>query len=132
MFWRSGGTGSGGVRRREPLNEEEASPGTTVRVVCPDCGEVTVAICALEVEIGNDTAASSYSFACPTCSGRVRRETSVQVVNILFAEGVRIRVREVPQEAYEAHSGPPISWDDLLDFHISLEGEGWFDSLRES
>jgi hypothetical protein len=27
------------------------------------------------------------------------------------------------------HEGPPVSWDDLLDFHGLLEQDDWFDRL---
>jgi hypothetical protein len=32
----------------------------------------------------------------------------------------------VPFELLEAHTGPPLSWDDLLDFKPALEGGGPF------
>jgi hypothetical protein len=35
----------------------------------------------------------------------------------------------VPAEALEVRSGPPIDYDDLLDFHEMLERGDWVDDL---
>jgi hypothetical protein len=35
----------------------------------------------------------------------------------------------VPAEALELHSGPPITHDDLLEFHELLDGDTWFEEF---
>ena len=41
-----------------------------------------------------------------------------------------MRVWELPAELEEEKSGPAISWDDVLDFHMLLDGDAWFDQLK--
>ena len=43
-----------------------------------------------------------------------------------------IRASCVGCELAEHHEGPPISHDDLLDFHALLQTDGWLDSLVRS
>lgn len=103
--------------------------GTRVRAVCPTCGEVTLAIEVIEVQIWPDTGEGTYTFSCPSCGRLVQREAAREVVAVLFSEGVRTRVHEMPTELFERPPGPPISWDDLLDFHTLLESDSWLDHL---
>ena len=37
----------------------------------------------------------------------------------------------MPAELAEVHSGAPIDYDDLLDFHLTLKRDDWFGSLLE-
>ncbi len=49
-----------------------------------------------------------------------------------MSAGVRTEVWHQPAELFEVHVGPPITADDLLDFHVMLERHDWFDRLAES
>ena len=102
---------------------------TTIRAVCPRCGEVTLGSHDMEVQVCAQTQEGSYTFHCPVCTLPVRREADRRVVQILVSGGVKVRVWELPAELYESHDGPPISWDDLLDFHALLSTDSWFDQL---
>ena len=102
---------------------------TTIRAVCPDCGEVTLPSSAMEVQVCAQTQEGSYTFACPVCSHPVHRPADRRVVQILVSGGVKVRIWELPAELFETHDGPPISWDDVLDFHALLDTDAWFDRL---
>ena len=90
---------------------------TTIRAVCPTCGEVTLTSADMEVQVCAETQAGSYTFSCPACALCVRHEADRRVVQILVSGGVKVRVWELPAEMYELHRGGPITWDDILDFH---------------
>ena len=42
-----------------------------------------------------------------------------------------MQVWRLPAELHEAHSGSAFVPDDLLDFHLLLQEDGWFDRLAE-
>lgn len=98
---------------------------TTIKANCPACGEISlepadVTLCTIadaEVE-------SFYAFDCPGCALNVRKRADDRVVRLLRSAGV----------AWGGHTrpvGPPLTPDDLLDFHGLLQTDDWFDRLRE-
>ena len=103
---------------------------TTIRAICPRCGEVTITSAEMEVQVCAQTQEGSYTFACPACTQPVHRDADRHVVQILVSGGVRVRVWELPAELDETKSGPPITWDDILDFHQLLEDERWIERLQ--
>ena len=105
---------------------------TTIRAVCPTCGEVTLPASAMEVQLCAQTQAASYSFACPACSEVVRRDADRRIVHILVSGGIKVRVWELPGELLEDKHGPTITWDDVLDFHDLLQTDTWFEGLVTS
>ena len=105
---------------------------TTIRAVCPRCGEVTLTAGDVEVQVCAQTQEGSYTFSCPACTQPVQRDADRRVVQILVSGGVKVRVWELPAELYESKTGPPISWDDLLDFHAVLESDSWFERLEST
>jgi len=50
-------------------------------------------------------------------------------VDLLVSSGVRMQVWRLPAELSEARVGPPLKHDDLLDFHLLLQGDGWFEGV---
>ena len=104
---------------------------TTIRAICPRCGEVTLPSSAMEVQVCAQTQEGSYTFSCPVCSEPVRRDADRRVVQILVSGGVKVRVWQIPAEISEPKSGPSITWDDVLDFHILLGSESWFENLLD-
>ena len=103
---------------------------TTIRAVCPRCGEVTLTSADMEVQVCAQTQEGSYSFACPACTLPVHRDADRRVVQILVSGGLKVRVWELPAELEEEKSGPAITWDDVLDFHMLLDDDAWFDNLK--
>ena len=46
-----------------------------------------------------------------------------RIVDLLVASGVELSTWTLPGELYEERSGPPLTHDDLLDFHLMLDGD---------
>jgi hypothetical protein len=100
---------------------------TTIKATCPDCGEI--ALSPKDVVLRLRTAGSTYGFSCPGCCAYIQKRAGNRVVRLLLSGGVVPSVEDIPAEALEPRSGPPIGYDDLIDFHELLEGEGWLQGL---
>ena len=93
----------------------------TIRATCPQCGDVELGPGDLSVRDLGDLP-GWYTFSCPACDDAVLKTASPRVVALLTRAGVRL-VPDAPAELDEAHDGPPITHDDLLDFHrLILDG----------
>jgi hypothetical protein len=75
------------------------------------------------------TGVSGYSFQCPTCQVLVSKDAAERVVAALTAVGVPVWRWSLPAELSEPKMGPPINHDDLLTFHLALEGGDWQSEL---
>ena len=84
--------------------------------------DLTVRVCA-------DDERGSYCFKCPECQRAVAKEASRRIVDLLVSSGVRMQVWRLPAELGETRVGPPLLPDDLLDFHLLLQEDGWFDKF---
>ncbi len=71
-----------------------------------------------------------YAFQCPRCNIRTTKDATERIVELLRSAGVETTEWRDPVELLEPHSGPPISPNDLLDFHTLLEGQHWFEDLQ--
>lgn len=109
--------------------EKPEAKVTTIRATCPTCGEVELTPDDIELRVCTHAPASYYQFECPLCSEEIQKPADDRVVQLLISGGVPATVWELPQEVRESHDGPPLTTDDLLDFHILLEQPDWFDSL---
>ena len=74
-------------------------------------------------------AAHDSKVRCPDCQRAVAKDASRRIVDLLVSSGVRMQVWRLPAELAESRVGPPLTPDDLLDFHLHLAGEGWFEEL---
>jgi hypothetical protein len=102
---------------------------TTIRANCPSCGDVQLTAGDLTVRVCADDERGSYCFRCPDCRQAVAKEASRRIVDLLISSGVRMQVWRLPAELGESRIGPPLTPDDLLDFHLLLAGNTWFDDL---
>jgi hypothetical protein len=59
----------------------------------------------------------------------VTKPADPRIIDLLVSSGVRLSVWQLPAELSEPREGPPISYDDLLDFHFELQRDGWFDRM---
>ena len=59
------------------------------------------------------------------------KDASKRIVDLLVSSGVRMEVWRLPAELSEPHVGPTLSPDDLLDFHLMLERDDWFDEVED-
>ncbi|MGH3441795.1 MAG: hypothetical protein ACRDUY_07085 [Nitriliruptorales bacterium] len=119
---------------------------TTIRATCPTCGEVDLTpddirltvVRTTRAEVGPD---SHYTFTCPSCDESVAKPATERIARLLMGGGVETGVVD---RSHPAASGrrpthpesPPegrhFTADDLLDFHLLLEEDGWFDLLERS
>lgn len=85
----------------------------------------------LIVRVCSDDERGSYTFRCPDCHMPVAKDASRRIVDLLVGSGVRMQVWRLPAELHEAHAGPTLTPDDLLDFHLLLQTDGWFEQVAE-
>lgn len=109
---------------------------TTIKATCPTCGEVSLTPADIELHVdptGAETA--SYAFRCPHCTDIVCKPADERVVRLLVSGGVQPHragepVAETPRRTLaQRHAGPPLTPDDLIDFHALLERDDWFQQL---
>ena len=102
---------------------------TTIRATCPTCDEVELTPDDIDLRVDPQGARDSYyAFACPTCTGRVRKRADDRIVRLLASGGVAVKDMGVePSKRYE---GPALTYDDLLDFHDLLQSDDWFGELE--
>ena len=98
---------------------------TTIKVTCPDCGDIDLHPVDLELNVAPTWA--TYKFRCSECGETVRKSADTEIVDLLSNAGVPTSV--IPAEALEARNGPAISYDDVLDFALALRDEATFESL---
>ena len=108
---------------------------TTIKATCPGCGEVGLMPGEIELRVdrsGGD--GSFYAFTCPSCLEVVRKPADDRVIRLLISGGVHVLSLEAPtrprpRSLAERFDWPPITHDDLLDFHGLRERDDWFDEL---
>jgi len=125
--------------RDDDLDDRE--PETRIRATCPDCGEVELTPPQVELRVGRLGRRRLYQFTCPSCALLVTKPADRRIVRLLASAGVATRLpgsgpsagtgvdtarADLPAEALEPHSGPPLTWDDLLDFHFVLQAPDWW------
>ena len=93
---------------------------TTIKASCPTCGEVELTPADVSLIVCSHAPLSYYCFSCPSCTDSVRKPADDHVVSLLVSGGVSATVWEVPAEALEPHTGPVLTYDDLLDFALHL------------
>lgn len=105
----------------------------TISTRCPSCRQDIVFQaddCAL---LGDaDGKPVAYAFVCSHCGEPVVRRADQRAVAMLVAAGASCRgatEQVVAVHPEQPASGPPLTADDLLDFHLLLEGACWFEQL---
>lgn len=96
-------------------------PSSTIRVACPWCGsiglppgEVRCAQAVREAEPG------LCEFNCPTCGRLIILPATPAGVAAARDVGAAELRGPVPRELLEAHGGPTLSWDDVLDLRLAV------------
>jgi hypothetical protein len=105
----------------------------TVEANCPSCGVVRLAPGEFVVQVCVDHQWSAYSFRCPECGLREAKPADHHIVDLLTSAGARVDLCHRPDELREpAPDGVPrVSYDDLLDFHLLLQRDDWFERLEQ-
>ena len=96
-------------------------------VQCPACAEVELASDELWLVLPS-AGDAHYDFFCPECGDLVRHVAGPSAIAFL-APLVAVEEMEVPSEALEPKSGPPLTVDDLLDFARDLARGEWSEEL---
>lgn len=105
---------------------------TTIRANCPHCGDVQLRSQDLTVRVTSGHEHGSYTFICPSCSRAVAKDASKRIVDLLISTGVDVIVTKMPAELNEIHTGAAINADDILDFHLMLQEDDWFEDLSRT
>jgi predicted RNA-binding Zn-ribbon protein involved in translation (DUF1610 family) len=110
---------------------------TTIRTTCPRCGEVDMGPDAISLSVRSNGREGSYRFTCPSCEDDVEKRADRKIVALLVSAGVDIEPTdeqdggpphpELFDDLGEARTdlGPPISADDLIEFHYLLEDDAY-------
>lgn len=93
---------------------------TTIKASCPMCGDVELKPAQLRLVVASVPDRSYYAFHCTQCTDEVRKPADEEIVALLVSGGVRAERWVIPAEALEAHGGPALSYDDVLDFALAL------------
>jgi hypothetical protein len=92
-----------------------------LEVMCPRCGPVRAQAAAARCgDAGGGVALCEV--ACPGCAAQIFARTTTQVAETIVSYGAT-KDPHAPLELLEAHTGPPLTWDDLLDLHNDLSRE---------
>lgn len=94
---------------------------TTIKASCPSCGDVELTPPQVRLVVCSVKAWSYYAFTCGSCLEEVRKPAGRDVVALLISGGVIAEPWSVPAEALEEHTGPALSYDDVLDFALWLD-----------
>jgi ribosomal protein S27E len=103
---------------------------TIIKADCPSCGEIDLQPSGVDLQWCSHAPASFYRFTCPGCAEVVTKHADGGVAQLLISAGVRPTLWHLPEELNEIRGGPAFTLDDVIDFHVLLETEDWFDALR--
>lgn len=92
-----------------------------IKATCVMCGEIELSPAEIRLVVCTRPQLSFYSFNCGKCQNEVRNSATSQIITLLSGGGVAIETWVIPAEALEEHPGPPISYDDVLDFALAMK-----------
>lgn len=92
-----------------------------IRVTCCDCDQ-DVMVPSDQVSLLCAGGVTTYGFECTHCGSHVVRVASSTALAALANGGVRPRLVPLSRPEIEGQppSGPPITYDDVLDFGLAL------------
>lgn len=108
----------------------------TISTRCPSCCKDIDLVDGEGALLGGaDGQPVAYAFQCPECGELTVRRVGPRGVQLLLAGGVSaegpcedsLRVLHPEQPP----PGPALTFDDLLDFHVLLNEDGWFARLAD-
>jgi hypothetical protein len=103
--------------------KEVAMSSAHFSINCPECGDLELAAEQLWLVLPS-LGEAHYDFICPTCDEHVRHVAGEAAIAFLAAL-IAVEEIDVPAEAIEPKSGPPLTVDDVLDFSLELESGDW-------
>ena len=109
---------------------------TTIRTTCPRCGEVDMGPESILLSVLEGGREGTYRFTCPTCMDDVEKRADRKIVALLVSAGVDVSTsrgfdmdevqpafEELLPAPEEIPDGPPLSADDLIEFHFLLQDD---------
>lgn len=96
---------------------------------CPQGGDYPVEARLARVAV-KPSGEPFIEFPCPGCRNYVACPLEERSALRLIGLGLRGTAFRPPAEVIEVHEGPPLSPDDLLDFHLFLGEPDWLDRLK--
>lgn len=116
---------------------------STIRAQCPQCGTVAlVPLTALTITVApRPGGLGRCVFVCRACGGEGWWPVDQRQAEVLRRQGTRLSPRAQAQQDHPARwawrearrpQGPPLTHDDLLDLHLLLQRDDWFDQLLAS
>jgi hypothetical protein len=102
-------------------------------VTCRDCGDVVVPVNRCQLRRCDDGGAHSLAYRCRACGNcDVVANLHANEISELLDAGLTVVAWRLPAEMSEArYVGTAMTLDDLLDFHLLLEHENWWDTLLD-
>jgi predicted RNA-binding Zn-ribbon protein involved in translation (DUF1610 family) len=121
---------------------------TKIRASCPSCGEVDLTPPDVTLHIVRSSeglvgAGSNYRFCCPDCEEVVTKPADERIAKLLTTGGVPVEQGEgsddeaalvealKPPHPELPPPGPRLTPDDLLDLHLLLASDDWFELLLD-
>jgi predicted RNA-binding Zn-ribbon protein involved in translation (DUF1610 family) len=106
---------------------------TNIRTNCPRCGEVEMEAAVVLLTVDEASGEGSYSFVCPECLEVVEKPADQKIVTLLLSAGVEVhrstQEAEIVMSSRRTPDAPPLTADDLIDFHFLLSRDDWFTQL---
>jgi hypothetical protein len=102
---------------------------TKIKAECPRCGNVRLTPPEVTVRVCTDDGQGAYRFRCPTCETAALHEASPAICSLLRQAGCAEEAWSLPAELDERPTGPTLTADDLLDFHLLLRDDDWAKEL---
>jgi hypothetical protein len=104
---------------RNDRGEGSSTEEAWVQAGCLWCGTVEFGLHELRVHVAGDDE-GLLEFTCPVCGRLNVRALGRAELASLTRAGAAPSEGPAPFELLEEHSGPPITWDDLIDFHEAV------------
>jgi hypothetical protein len=104
---------------RKDRGGESSTEQAWVQAGCLWCGTVEFALHDLRVHVAADDE-GLLEFSCPLCGRLNVRALGRAELDSLTGLGAMPSQGPAPFELLEEHTGPPITWDDLIDFHQAV------------
>ncbi len=126
----------------------------TIRAKCPSCTQevdlrptdITLHLTPPETNVigwSAEDPGSSYAFGCPVCGDLAVKPAGPRVIELLIEGGVEVSTEDTaPWQGHRASvaddrpphpesppAGAPLTYDDLLDLHLLLEEDSWYEQL---
>jgi hypothetical protein len=98
---------------------QRPASGTLALVRCAWCGPEELPLERVQIT-ARSPREGLFEFRCPSCERLNIRALEPADLSTLVEVGVSPGRGPAPFELLEEHRGPPITWDDLIDFHDAV------------